>query len=46
LFDRAGLGEKDLLHQRIRARGVVEIGAAPQIELFHPEQIEFMEERR
>ncbi|WP_294541174.1 thermonuclease family protein [uncultured Rhodoblastus sp.] len=46
LFDRAGLAEKNLLHQSIRVRGVVEIGAAPQIELFHPDQIEFMEDRR
>jgi hypothetical protein len=46
LFDRAGLGEKNLLHRSIRARGVLEIGAAPQIELFHPDQIEFMEDRR
>jgi hypothetical protein len=45
LFDRAGLAEKNLLHRSIRARGVVEIGAAPQIELFHPGQIEFMEGR-
>ena len=46
LFERAGFAEKNLLHQAIRARGVVEIGAAPQIELFHPDQIEFMEGRR
>jgi hypothetical protein len=46
LFDRAGFTEKNLLHRSIRARGVVEIGAAPQIELFHPDQIEFMEDRR
>ena len=45
LFERAGLGEKNLLHRSIRARGVVEIGAAPQIELFHPDQIEFIEDR-
>lgn len=46
LFERAGLGEKNLLHQSIRARGVVEIGTAPQMELFHPDQIEFMEDRK
>jgi hypothetical protein len=46
LFERAGFTEKNLLHQTIRVRGVVEIGAAPQIELFHPDQIEFMEGRR
>jgi endonuclease YncB( thermonuclease family) len=45
LFERAGLGEKNLLHKWIRARGVVEMGAAPQIELFHPDQIEVMEDR-
>jgi hypothetical protein len=46
LFERAGLTEKNLLHKFIRARGVVEIGASPQIELFHPDQIEFIEGRR
>lgn len=43
-FERAGLGEKSLLNRQVRARGVVEIGAAPQIELFHPGQIEFIQE--
>jgi micrococcal nuclease len=43
-FERAGLGEKSLLDHQVRARGVVEIGAAPQIELFHPGQIEFIQE--
>jgi micrococcal nuclease len=46
LFERAGLGEKNLLHKFVRVRGVVEIGAAPQIELFHPDQIEFIEDRQ
>ena len=46
LFERAGLTEKTLLHKTLRARGVLEIGAGPQIELFHPSQIEFMEDRR
>jgi hypothetical protein len=46
LFERAGLSEKNLLHKTVRARGVLEIGAGPQIELFHPDQIEFMEDRR
>jgi hypothetical protein len=46
LFERAGLTEKTLLHKTLRARGVLEIGAGPQIELFHPDQIEFMEDRR
>jgi len=45
LFARAGLTEKTLLHKTLRARGVLEIGAGPQIELFHPDQIEFMEDR-
>ena len=45
LFERAGLSEADLLHKFIRARGVVEIGISPQIELFHPDQIEFIEDR-
>ncbi len=43
-FDRAGFDEKSLANRRIRARGVVEMGGAPQIDLFHPAQIEFMEE--
>jgi hypothetical protein len=46
LFDHAGFAEKNLLHRSVRARGVVEIGTAPQIELFHPDQIEFMEDRK
>jgi micrococcal nuclease len=46
LFERAGLTEKNLLHKTLRARGMLEIGAGPQIELFHPNQIEFMEDRR
>lgn len=45
LFERAGFSEKSLVHKFIRARGVVEIGAFPQIELFHPDQIEFIEDR-
>ncbi|MDI4642693.1 thermonuclease family protein [Rhodoblastus acidophilus] len=43
-FERAGFDEKSLKGRRVRARGVVEIGASPQIQLFHPGQIEFMEE--
>jgi micrococcal nuclease len=43
-FERAGFSGKTLVNRRIRARGVVEIGASPQIELFHPGQIEFIEE--
>ncbi|WP_374547594.1 thermonuclease family protein [Rhodoblastus sp.] len=43
-FENAGFSLQSLPNRRIRARGVVEIGAAPQIELFHPGQIEFMEE--
>jgi len=46
LFERAGLTEKTLIHKTLRARGVLEIGAGPQIELFHPNQIEFMDDRR
>jgi hypothetical protein len=46
LFERAGLTEKNLLHKTLRARGVLEIGFGPQIELFHPSQIEFMDDRR
>jgi hypothetical protein len=43
LFERAGLTEKNLAGKSVRARGVVEIGSSPQIELFHPEQIESIE---
>jgi hypothetical protein len=43
-FERAGFSGKALVNRRVRARGVVEIGASPQIELFHPGQIEFIEE--
>jgi hypothetical protein len=43
-FEQAGLTAKSLLHKRIRARGVLEIGRAPQIELFRPRQIELIEE--
>jgi hypothetical protein len=43
-FERAGYSGATLLNRRVRARGVVEIGASPQIELFHPGQIEFIEE--
>jgi hypothetical protein len=43
LFERAGLGEADLLHKALRARGVVELGAGPQIELFDPQQIEILD---
>jgi hypothetical protein len=43
-FERAGFSAATLLNRRVRARGVVEIGASPQIELFHPRQIEFIEE--
>ena len=43
-FERAGFSDKTLVNRRVRARGVVEIGVAPQIDLFHPGQIEFMEE--
>jgi hypothetical protein len=43
-FERAGFSDKTLVNRRVRARGVVEIGPSPQIELFHPRQIEFIEE--
>jgi micrococcal nuclease len=43
-LEQAGFSTKNLVNRRIRARGVVEIGTAPQIELFHPAQIEFIEE--
>jgi micrococcal nuclease len=43
-FERAGFDENSLKNRRVRARGVVEFSASPLIELFHPGQIEFMEE--
>lgn len=43
-FERAGFSDKTPVNRRVRVRGVVEIGVAPQIDLFHPGQIEFMEE--
>ncbi len=43
-FERAGFDEMRLKNRRVRARGVVEIATSPLIELFHPGQIEFMEE--
>lgn len=42
-FERAGLTEKTMAGKMVRARGVIEIGAGPQIELFHPEQIKSIE---
>jgi micrococcal nuclease len=42
-FDRAGFDARSLANRPVRIRGVIEIGAAPQIELFHPGQIEFMD---
>jgi hypothetical protein len=45
-FEQAGLTEKKLLHKKIRARGVLEIGAGPQIELLLPRQIEWIEADR
>lgn len=45
-FEQAGLTGKNLLHKRVRARGVLEIGAGPQIELFRPKQIELIEQAR
>jgi hypothetical protein len=43
-FERAGLTEATLRDRNVRARGVLEIRTGPQIELFHPGQIEFMDE--
>lgn len=43
-FEHAGFDDKSLKGRRVRARGVVEIAASPLIELFHPGQIEFIEE--
>ncbi len=45
-FARANLSPQKLLHKFLRARGVVEMRAGPQIELFHPDQIEFIEDKR
>lgn len=42
-FLKAGFDEKNLIGRPILARGVVELGASPLIELFHPTQIDVMD---
>ena len=43
-FERAGLDESRLVNKWLRVRGVAEVGVGPQIQLFHPGQIEAIEE--
>jgi endonuclease YncB( thermonuclease family) len=43
-FERTGFSESSLRSRKLRLRGIVESGAGPHMELFHPEQIEFMDE--
>jgi hypothetical protein len=43
-FERAGFSEAGLRSRKLRVRGIVESGAGPHMELFHPEQIEFMDD--
>ncbi|MCW2274867.1 hypothetical protein GJ654_11135 [Rhodoblastus acidophilus] len=45
-FERAGFSEAALRRSELRLRGVVELTRGPHMELFHPEQIEFMDEPR
>lgn len=46
LFESAGLNETTLLNRNLRARGVLELGAGPQIELLRPDQIEILDGTR
>jgi endonuclease YncB( thermonuclease family) len=43
-FERAGFSEAALRSRKLRLRGIVELGKGPHMELFHPGQIEFMDE--
>jgi len=43
-FARAGFSESRLRNRKLRLRGIVELPRGPHMELFHPEQIEFMDE--
>ena len=43
-FERAGFSEDGLRRGALRLRGVVDLENRPHMELFHPEQIEFMDE--
>jgi len=43
-FERAGFSETSLRNRKLRLRGIVDLDRAPHMELFHPEQIEFMDE--
>ena len=43
-FERAGFSEAGLRTKKLRLRGIVESGKGPHMDLFHPEQIEFMDE--
>ncbi|MBB4199700.1 endonuclease YncB(thermonuclease family) [Rhodoblastus sphagnicola] len=43
-FERAGFSEANLRAGKLRLRGIVDLERGPHMELFHPEQIEFMDE--
>jgi micrococcal nuclease len=43
-FERAGFSDASLRNRKLRLRGVVELTRGPHMELFHPEQIESMDE--
>ena len=43
-FQRAGFSEAGLRKRQLRLRGVVELTRGPHMELFHPEQIESMDD--
>lgn len=43
-FERAGFSETALRKGKLRLRGVVELTRGPHMELFHPDQIESMDE--
>lgn len=44
-FEKAGFSAEALTHKLVRLRGIVEMTPAPQLELFHPDQIEIIELR-
>jgi len=43
-FERAGFSESSLRNRKLRLRGIVELARGPHMDLFHPGQIEFMDD--
>jgi endonuclease YncB( thermonuclease family) len=43
LFEKAGFSAEVLAHKLVRLRGIIEMTPAPQIELFHSDQIEIID---